>query len=146
MLRLLLPFVIVALALMACAPAVVVANPVEGANGRLDAGDSQLDTGEYFESFTYAGTSGSLLTITLMSGEIDPYLIVLDPAGERIAEIDDSPGHGYSVVITVDLATTGSYLIVVTSAFPGETGAFTLELAPGSRITPTSPSTVWNPA
>jgi hypothetical protein len=41
---------------------------------------------------------------------------------------------------------TGSYLIVVTSAFPGETGAFTLELAPGSRITPTSPSNVWNPA
>jgi hypothetical protein len=146
MLRPLLPFVVVALALMSCAPAAIVANPVEGANGRLDASDSQLESGEYFETFTYAGSAGGLLTITLESGEIDPYLIVLDPDGERIAEIDDSPGHGYNVVITVNLTVTGSYLIVVTSAFPGETGAFTLELAPGSRITPASPSSVWNPA
>jgi serine protease Do len=144
MLRALLPVVILALALMACAPATIIANPVEGANGRLDASDPQLDSGEYFETYTYAGTSGSLLTITLTSREIDPYLIVLDPDGERIAEIDDSPGHGYDIVITVNLAITGSYLIVVTSAFPDETGAFTLELAPGSRVTPSSPSPVWH--
>jgi hypothetical protein len=93
-----------------------------------------------------APATGGLLTITLKSDQIDPYLIVLDPDSERIAEIDDSPGHGYNVVITVNLTVTGSYLIVVTSAFPGETGAFSLELAPGSRITPTAPSNVWNPA
>jgi hypothetical protein len=145
-LRPLFPFVVVALALIACAPTAFVATPVQGANGRLDASDSRLDSGEFYETFNYAGTAGGLLTITLTSTEIDPYLIVLDPDGERIAEIDDSPGHGHNVVITVNLTVSGSYLIVVTSAFPDETGAFTLELAPGSRITPGSPASVWNPA
>lgn len=146
MVRSLFPLLLAALALTACAPATISAPPGAGADGRLDSGDEQLDSGEYFETYTYAGTSGDLLTISLASSEIDPYLMVLDPDGDKIAEIDDSPGHGYNVVITVNLAVTGSYVIIVTSAYPGELGAFTLDLAPGSRITPSSPSPVWSPA
>lgn len=139
MIRFLFPLLIVALSLVACAPAAVSAKPQQGANGRLDTGDNQLDSGEYYETYSYAARSGDLLTITLASNEIDPYLMVIDPDGNKIAEEDDSPGHGYNVVVTVNLPVTGSYLIVVTSAYPEETGVFTLDLAPGSRITPASP-------
>ncbi|MEX2542816.1 MAG: PPC domain-containing protein [Trueperaceae bacterium] len=145
MVRSLFPLLLVALTLMGCAPTMITALPGAGADGRLDSGDEQLESGEFFETYTYAGSSGDLLTISLASDAIDPYLMVLDPDGDKIAEIDDSPGHGYNVVITVSLPVTGSYVIIVTSAFPGETGAYTLDLAPGSRITPSSPSSVWGP-
>lgn len=138
--RILFPIIIVAMSLVACAPATVAADPHGGANGRLDTGDQQLDSGEYFETYSYAARSGELLTITLASSEIDPYLMVIDPDGNKVAEEDDSPGHGFNIVITVNLPVTGSYLIVVTSAYPDETGTYTLDLAPGPRITPASPA------
>lgn len=138
--RLLFPIIIVVLSLVACAPAAVPGDSQGGANGRLDSGDQQLDSGEYYETYSYAARSGELLTITLASSEIDPYLMIIDPDGNKIAEEDDSFGHGLNVVITVNLPVSGSYLIVVTSAYPDETGAYTLDLAPGPRITPASPA------
>jgi hypothetical protein len=147
MMRLLLSFGVLSIFLMACAPAAVSANPSGGANGRLEAGDPQLDSGEFFETYTYAARSGDQLTISLTSTAFDPYLMVLDPFGEKVAEIDDSAGYGLDVVITVNLPVDGSYVIIVTSAYADEVGAYRLALSTGSEIAPGNgaPAPVWSP-
>jgi hypothetical protein len=136
MMRFLLPLVVVSISLMACAPAAGAVNASGGANGRLEAGDPRLDSGEYFETYTYAGRAGDQLTISLTSTAIDPYLIVLDPFGEKVAEIDDSAGYGLDVVITVNLPVDGSYVIIATSAYPDEVGVYRITVSTGSELSP----------
>jgi hypothetical protein len=139
------------LALSSCAPATVAAFPGDGnADGRLSSNDPRLDSGEFFESYSYAGQAGQLLTISLQSSEFDPYLMMLDPEGEKVAEIDDSIGHGHNIVLSINLAVTGSYTIVVTSFEPGESGSFSLKLSSGSSGTPApaphAPAPIWQPS
>lgn len=95
--------------------------------GRLEPGDEQLDSGEYVDVHTYDGRSGTSLTIEL-TGEFDPYLVVLDPAGEELLQLDDSEGQGVNIATTVKLLQDGVYTIGVTSATAGETGAYQLTL------------------
>lgn len=137
----------VSLLLAACAPATVEVTPDTGtpnvfADGRLSHGDNQLDSGEYYEALSYAGQAGQFVTISLHSDEFDPYLMVLDPNGSKIAEIDDSVGYGLDIVVSLNLALTGPYTLVVTSYEPGETGTFTLDVDSASEH---APAPVWQP-
>lgn len=98
-------------------------------NGRLEPGDAQLGSGGYYDMQEHEGRGGERLTVTLRSSDFDPYLAVIDPAGTVLLEVDDSDGQGLDVVETVVLPVDGTYRIVVTSALPGETGAYLLTLA-----------------
>lgn len=102
--------------------------------GRLEPGDEQLESGEYFDIYFHDGTAGSTLTVAIRSDDFDPYLIVLDPDGNELLQEDDSPGQGLNVRASIALPSTGSYVIAVTSAFPAETGDYLLsiETAPGA--------------
>ncbi|HEX7003482.1 MAG TPA: hypothetical protein VF168_04795 [Trueperaceae bacterium] len=147
MMRHLLIVLVVSLGLAACAPATVEVAPENGASnefadGRLSPGDSQLDSGEYFEALSYAGQAGQFVTISLHSDEFDPYLIVLDPNGAKVAEIDDSAGYGLDIVLSLNLMTSGAYTLVVTSYEPGETGTFTLSVETGPED---GAAPVWQP-
>jgi len=113
--------------------------------GRLEPGDPQLDSGEYFDIHFYDGLAGTTLSIRLSSEEFDPYLIVLGPDDAEILQVDDSPGYGLNVNVDLPLTATGSYTVAVTSAMPGETGSYVLELssltdpAPAPAPAPTAP-------
>lgn len=68
------------------------------------------------------------LDVRLLSTAFDAYLVLISPAGVVLAEDDDS-GGGTNARLAGSF-TAGDYLIEVTSAFFGETGPFTLSVAP----------------
>ena len=116
--------------------------------GHLGPGDAQLASGEYFDRVTFEGAAGDQVVIQLSSSAFDPYVIVLGPDERPLIEVDDSPGAGLGVNVTVQLPSAGQYTIIVTSAYAGETGGYALTIsaagsapaaAPG-KSTPPSPA------
>ena len=97
--------------------------------GTLEPGDATLASGEFMDVLTIHAEAPGLLTVALSSEEFDVYLIVLDAAGTTLLEVDDSDGAGTDVRASVNLSAAGAYRIVVTSAFPGETGRYLLQVA-----------------
>lgn len=106
-----------------------VAVPAIAQQGALELTDAKLDTAEHFDVHTFDGTAGSVITIGLTSNEFDVYLIVLNPDDTILTEVDDSDGHGYDVQTSFTLPSTGRYPVIVTSAFPGETGTYILTMS-----------------
>jgi hypothetical protein len=84
-------------------------------------------------NYTFSGTAGDVVTITMVADEgtnLDSVLKLLDPSGTLVAENDDaadlSLGRFNSQIIDFELPTSGEYTIVATR-FNGA-GNFTLSL------------------
>lgn len=93
--------------------------------GRLQLGDSQLRSGEYIDSYSYAGRAGERIEITLNSSQFDPYVAISGPNG--FSEFnDDDPSGGLNSRLVTTLPADGLYIISATSYAPGETGAYQL--------------------
>ena len=58
-------------------------------SGRLEDGDTTLETGEFYDSYEFEGAPGQHVSIELRSTAFDTYLILQDPAGEQ-TENDDA--------------------------------------------------------
>jgi len=109
--------------------------------GTLAAGDRELSSGEYYDSFDMSGAGGEFVVIDLRSREFDPYLILVAPSGEQF-ENDDHEGDATRSQVAMELPETGDYRVLVTSYKPGETGSYTLTIgaggataaAPGPRV------------
>ncbi len=80
--------------------------------GRLEQGDQTMNDGTYADVWTFQGNAGQTITIDVMSDEFDAYAQLLDAAGNRLAEDDDSGGN-LNARITFTLAASGQYQIVV---------------------------------
>ncbi len=112
--------------------AALAANAALAGASVLGPGDEKLSTGEYFDRVTFSGAAGDEVLIELSSTAFDPYVIVIDANENVIAQEDDSPGAGLGVRLTVRLPAAGQYTIIVTSAYVGEAGGYSLSLsAPG---------------
>ena len=74
-------------------------------------------------------TVGSTVTVNMVGGKLkDPYLRLLDPvSGRKITENDDinAAAHNYNSRMTFT-AHMPEYVVVATSAGPGDTGSYTL--------------------
>ncbi len=113
--------------------------PTETVDGRLTFYEAAalttsspvLDNGEHFLLYERSLTAGVPVYVELTSGSFDPYLVVLDPNGELVLEVDDSPGMDLNVAERFTPTTTGTYVLGVTSYGPGETGAFELLVREG---------------
>jgi Zn-dependent metalloprotease len=81
--------------------------------------------GGFYDNFTFSGTSGQQVAITLNSSAFDCYLRLYNPSGTQVAFDDDSNG-GTNSRIGYTLAATGTYKIVATSYDPGSTGSYTV--------------------
>lgn len=115
--------------LVVAAATVPIAHATAGALGQ---GDEQLASGEYFDRVTFSGNAGDEVLLEVSSTDFDPYLIVLDPTGNPVAQQDDSALAGTNVNLTFVLPVSGTYTLVITSAMPGETGGYRVSLsAPG---------------
>jgi hypothetical protein len=117
------------------------------AQGRLEAGDYVLDGGEFADAFEVGLVAGRAVTFGLASTDFDAYLVVIDPAGAVVLEVDDSAGQGLDVLESFVPETSGDYLIAVTSAFADESGAYALTVREGALAgaavvapTPVAPS------
>jgi hypothetical protein len=80
--------------------------------GRLEAGDQTMNDGTFADIWTFQGSAGQSVTIDVMSDDFDAYAQLLDAAGNRLAEDDDSGGNLNARMIFT-LPATGQYQIVV---------------------------------
>lgn len=99
--------------------------------GTLAAGDNQLTSGEYVDSYNLSGANGEFLVIDLRSRDFDPYLILVAPSGEQF-ENDDHEGDATRSQVATPLPESGNYRVLVTSYKPGESGSYTLTIGGGS--------------
>ncbi len=121
-------------------------------NGTLATTDCTIIAGAgsgnaYYDSFTFAGTSGDNVTITLNSTAFDAYLRLKNPSGTQVAYNDDGNG-GTNSKITYTLAATGTFKIEASTYYAtGGTntvvGAYTVTFTGGSSPTaPAAPSSL----
>ena len=96
--------------------------------GALQAGDEQLDSGEYVDTFTFTGRRGERIAAELTSSAFDAYLILTTPSGEQIDNDDGEDGTN-SRLDTV-LQEDGEYSVGVTSFAAGETGSYRFSVTP----------------
>ena len=75
----------------------------------LNAGSSQ--------QYTFAGNEGDIVSIYMVAteGDLDTYLILLDPSGNIIIEDDDGYGGTDSLINELELPETGLYTIIATA-------------------------------
>jgi serine protease Do len=91
----------------------------------LSATDNTLPDGSYFKAYQFQGQAGQSVVIEMHGSGIDPYLVLFDANGRKIAEDDDGAG-GKNARISVTLPITGRYTLYADSYEVGQTGSFTL--------------------
>ena len=111
-------------------------------DGRLGAGDRQLDSGEYINSYVLRGRRGQTLDLRLTSTAFDPY-VAIDGPGDFSAFNDDDPAvtDGRNSRLVVTLPADGDYRITATSYASGEQGSYRLAVLDGAgAATPPPPA------
>jgi len=94
--------------------------------GRLGQGSHVLaDDNSFFDIYAFEGRAGQQVQIDMTSGEIDSYLILLDPNGNDLAQDDDS-GGGTNARLSVILPRDGIYLLMANAYEAGQTGSYNL--------------------
>lgn len=108
--------------------------------GRLSREDNVLPVdNSLFDIYSFEGRAGQQVQIEMTSGEIDPFLILLDPNGREVAQ-DDDGGGGKNARIRATLPINGSYLLFANSYDRGELGTYNLRASIlNQRVSP-SPS------
>jgi serine protease Do len=94
--------------------------------GLLEPGDHTMGDGTWADVWYLTLTAGQRVTIELRSRDFDAYLQLLDPAGNRLAEDDDSAGRS-DARIMYTAREAGRYQIVVNNYDDEpDTGRYTL--------------------
>ncbi len=101
-----------------------------------------LPDGSYYRVYDFVGEAGKTIVIEMSSREIDPYLVLVDPKGEQVAE-DDDGGSGSDARLIYTLKMDGVYTLYANSYEVGETGKYSLKAqlldrAPRSDIDPST--------
>lgn len=96
------------------------------AEGRLEAGDETLTSGEFADRFTVRVGKGRWLRVTLRSTAFDPYLIVNPPQGRQIDQDDSAEGDTTMVSVVVQARAAGPFEILATTYRMGAEGPYTL--------------------
>ena len=99
--------------------------------GALASGDRQLESGEFFDEYTFMGRAGQRVVLTLQSTEFDTYLILIAPSGENTQNDDDGENNTQRSRIRHQLTETGTWQVWVTSYGKGETGPYELTISIG---------------
>ena len=81
-------------------------------------------------AWTFAGSAGQVITISVASSDFDSQLRLLSAEGDLLAE-DDDGGEGMSAQITYTLPVTGLYTVEI-SSWNDKVGAYTLEVQDAS--------------
>jgi Bacterial pre-peptidase C-terminal domain len=98
-------------------------------NGDLTADDCPLGDGSFYDAWTFQGTPGQSVTITMRASGFDTYLFLLDPNGTVVEENDDiNPGSDTNSRVVFSITDSGTYTIQANSYDPNITGPYTLEL------------------
>jgi hypothetical protein len=123
--------------------------------GALASGDctNPID-GSFYDAYSFSGTTGQQIAITMSSSQFDTYLYLMLPGettiGDSTIQNDDiSDTNTNSHIINFTLPSNGTYTILANSFRVGATGSYSLSLTGGATcsqttipITPVSGSVV----
>lgn len=106
-------------------------------SGALSDGDGVLEDGTYYQLVRYHGQAGEHVTVSLTSGDFDTYLLFGQGAGafetlNLLGQNDDIDASDFNSRVELDLPEDGIYTLVVNTAFPEETGSYTLQVQAGA--------------
>jgi len=119
---------ILALGLLAvgCSP-----DPIDETHqGRIEDGDTVLEQdGSLYDEYTFRAAEGMKIVITMDSTELDPYLILLGPDGNKVGENDDvAPPDDTNAKIEMVAPAAGTYRVIANTYEKGQLGAYTLRI------------------
>lgn len=97
------------------------------ANGYLEQGDMELDTGEFEDLFAFTAEAGDNIVVDLNSTDFDTYLTLITPSGEEITN-DDFEGSLEQSQIEITLQQGGRYRVHVSSYAAEESGEYLLSV------------------
>lgn len=97
-------------------------NPIQATLGN---NDNTLPDGSYYKAYQFQGQAGQSVVIEMRGTGLDPYLVLFDANGRKIAE-DDDGGGGKNARIAITLPSTGKYTLYANSYEVGDAGSFTL--------------------
>ncbi len=105
-------------------------------DGRLEAGDGRLSSGEFADRYRFSARRGQRIRAELEAGKFDTYLMLHRPDGSRDENDDSGSEAAPSTDSRIDtvLAEDGEYVLVVTSFRPGESGDYRLTLVPSPGL------------
>jgi S1-C subfamily serine protease len=100
--------------------------PLDGTaiNGTLGRGDTVLPVdNSFFDLYSFQGRAGSRVQIDMVSQDFDPYLVLIGPRGNEVAQDNDSGGNKNARLVG-RLPATGTYLVIANSHDPGQSGTY----------------------
>lgn len=99
-------------------------------SGELSASDPKLDDDSHYDEYTFTGTAGDRIVITLRAPNFDAFVTLREMDGTVIEGNDDGEALGGSTdaQLVVTLSRSGSFKIYANSLGGGETGSYTLTL------------------
>ncbi|MFB2972979.1 trypsin-like peptidase domain-containing protein [Aerosakkonema sp. BLCC-F183] len=97
--------------------------------GVLGPGTAVLPSdGSFYRVYSFEGNAGQSVTITLESADFDPYLALLGPDGQKLAENNNVTQNDRNSVLTVTLPRAGVYRAVVNTYKAGSRGRYLLTI------------------
>ncbi|MEG5057065.1 pre-peptidase C-terminal domain-containing protein [Microcoleus sp. A2-C5] len=75
-----------------------------------------------YDEYTFEGTQGQKVVVTVESSEFDTYLAILNSQGELLGENDDVTQQNSNSELTVTLSASGRYRVVVNAYDPPPKG------------------------
>mgnify|MGYP005846922789 CR=1 FL=1 len=109
-------------------------NDLVEVTGTLGQGSKILPVdNSFYDLYAFEGKAGQLITIDMVSDELDSFLILLGPNQSEVAQDDDS-GEDKNARITTTLPVDGLYTILANSFEAGESGRYELQIKTASSI------------
>ena len=101
--------------------------------GALSTTDSKMDDDSYYDLWTFRGTAGQTIQVTLRSGDFDAYLSVGEMDAGEFSELesDDDGAGGTDSKLVLTLPRDAEYVIRANSLSEAETGDYTVVVEPG---------------
>jgi len=97
-------------------------------SGSLGLGDCWLDSDfTYLDFWSFTGTAGQKVTITMRSGTIDSYLGLIDPGATTVVARDNNSAGGLDARITYTLTKSGTWTIVA-NEMSIRSGSYSMQL------------------
>lgn len=94
--------------------------------GVLNQSSPTLQDGSFYGEYAFEGTAGQSITIALNSSDFDPYLILVGPDNQVLAENDDAASNTLNSALTITLPVSGTYRIIANAYEASSTGRYTL--------------------
>lgn len=108
----------------------------ETVTGALTLSTPLLDDSTRFDAWTFRGTQGQRVSITMRSSAFDPYLILtrLVDGRQQSVRQDDDGGGGTDARISIELPADGDYSIVANAVRKEALGEYTLAFESVARV------------